>query len=268
MKLHSLLPLGAAAGTAAAAVWLYRENTAIDTEAFPVFLPHLPAPFEGAKIAVVSDVHLPNPAWSPRRLTALVAMQKPDAVFIPGDLTTSYAAFDRDGLTELAQGLAAIAPCFAVVGNHEWNADRVEQYTAILREAGVTVMRDESAWWTRGGDRLHLYGVYRRPDTALPRDPDAPLVALAHLPHYLDDYARAGWDLVVTGHAHGGQIRLFGQGLYAPGQGTLPQKTSGLYRKGDTTMLVSRGLGNSSFGFRLGNRLHLPVLILFRKPDA
>lgn len=80
-------------------------------------------------------------------------------------------------------------------------------------------------------------------------------ILLVHEPQFLSTYARGGADLVFAGHAHGGQIRLpFTQGLFAPGQGILPRLTAGVHACGKTEMVISRGLGNSTFPFRLFNR--------------
>lgn len=93
--------------------------------------------------------------------------------------------------------------------------------------------------------------------------PDGLSILLAHEPQFISDYARAGADLVFSGHAHGGQIRLpFVGGLYAPGQGFLPKLTKGLYEVEDTTLVVSRGLGNSTFPFRFLNRPEVVALTL------
>jgi predicted MPP superfamily phosphohydrolase len=88
-------------------------------------------------------------------------------------------------------------------------------------------------------------------------------ILLAHEPQYLPDYAAAGVDLVFTGHAHGGQWRIpfTHQGLYAPDQGLLPDMTEGVFTEGGTSMVVSRGLGNSAFPLRAFNR---PELIVMR----
>ena len=85
-------------------------------------------------------------------------------------------------------------------------------------------------------------------------------ILLAHRPDFFDEYVKSGSDLVLSGHAHGGQFRLpFVGGLYAPGQGFLPEYDSGIYTEGSTSMIVSRGIGNSAFPIRFNNR---PEIIL------
>jgi len=91
-------------------------------------------------------------------------------------------------------------------------------------------------------------------------------ILLAHRPEYLELYAAQNIDIVFSGHAHGGQIRLpvIG-GLFAPGQGWNPKYTCGFYRQKETTLVVSRGLGNSEFPFRVFNRPEIVILTLKTK---
>jgi predicted MPP superfamily phosphohydrolase len=90
-------------------------------------------------------------------------------------------------------------------------------------------------------------------------------LVLAHEPQYIEVYRNSEPDLVLSGHAHGGQFRIPGiGGLVAPGQGIFPKYTSGLYRTGNTTMIVSRGLGNSIIPIRIFNRPHV-IIIELRK---
>lgn len=251
----------AAGAVASTGVWLYRENRAVDVEAIPVPLPGLPAAFHGMRIAILSDIHLPG-GLSIDKLVRITAMQRPDAIFLPGDITNSYAAFDADGLRALARALSAVAPCYAAPGNHEWRLGRLEETARILRAAGVRFLCDRWTLLKHDGAAVTLLGMgCKRPRPLAPECP-RPVIALAHHPERLEEYAQAGWDLVIAGHAHGGQFRLGTQGFYSPGEGMLPRYTSGLYRQGETAMVVSRGLGNSTFPLRLGNRLHLPVLVL------
>ena len=255
-------------GTAlAAGTWLYRENTKIEAELIPVALDGLPPEFYGMKLAVVADWHLPQKSAHIDRVLALIALQKPDGILIAGDLTNSYADWDEEGFAAAAARLAAIAPCYAVAGNHEKRLHRLEPYARVLRRAGVAVLYDQWVPLERAGRQIGLYGVLRQKPQPLSPDCPRPIIALAHHPRFFSWYAQAGWDLTICGHAHGGQVRLGKQGLYAPGEGTLPQYTSGLYHRGRAQMVVSRGLGNSSFPLRFGNRFHLPVLVLASRTE-
>ncbi|MBE6778139.1 MAG: hypothetical protein E7541_01985 [Ruminococcaceae bacterium] len=236
----------------------------VQVQEFAIPLHRLPSAFHRARIAVVADVHLPDTLPSIPQLIDIVAAQRPDAIFLPGDLTNSYTRFDAQGLQTLAQGLTALAPCFAIPGNHELRLDREPTYGDILTSCGVHYMCDSTADWVRDGQTLRLYGMGRQLPAPLSMG-DQPTVVLAHKPNYMDQYCQAGWELVISGHAHGGQIRWGRHSLYAPDQGLFPRYTDGLYVQDGTTMVVSRGLGNSSIPWRMGNGAHLPVILL--KPD-
>lgn len=228
----------------------------------PIILPcrDLPAAFHMARVAVVSDVHLPDTLVRLDTLVQCVALQKPDAIFLTGDLTNSYTDMDVEGLRELATRLTAIAPCFAIPGNHELRLEREPLYREILTACGVHYLFDSYADWHKDGQTLRLYGMARRRPAPL-RVQGQPSVVLAHKPQYFPYYQKARWDIVVCGHAHGGQIRFKDQALYAPGQGFFPTYTGGVYQADTTTMVVSRGIGNSSIPCRIGNRPHMPLLI-------
>lgn len=93
--------------------------------------------------------------------------------------------------------------------------------------------------------------------------PDRYNVLLSHRPEFLEEYAEEQVDLVLSGHAHGGQVRLpFIGGLVAPNQGILPKYTAGLYEQQNTSMIVSRGLGNSIIPQRIFNRPEIVVVQL------
>ena len=233
----------------------------IQAQEYPVPLRRLPPAFVGARVAVVADVHLPDALAPISRLVQAVAEQRPDAILLPGDLTNSYTRFDADGLRALARELTAVAPCYAIPGNHELRLDREPAYGDILATCGVHYLCDGAADWVRDGQALRIYGVGRQRPAPLPQ-PDRPTIVLAHKPNYMNEYTLAGWELVVCGHAHGGHARWGRRSLYAPDQGLFPRYTDGTYRQGNTTMVVSRGLGNSSLPWRANNHPHLPVICL------
>lgn len=240
------------------------KNQRIDVDPVPLTCPGLPKEFHLARIAVVADVHLPDQIVSVPALLRLLQMQKPDAIFLPGDLTNSYTDFDGVGLYHLARALAKIAPCFAVPGNHEQRLDREKKYRKILTSCGVQYMSDSYADWHRDGATLRLYGMgEKRP---MPLDVGGqPSIVLAHRPEYMPYYCRAGWNIVICGHAHGGHVRWGQHALFSPDQGFSPNYTHGVYQSGNTRMVVSRGLGNSSVPWRINNPPHLPILVLSAK---
>lgn len=240
------------------------KDRPIQTEEIPVLCPGVPVAFEGARVAVVADLHLPDRLVSAARLLDCLKQVQPDAIFLPGDLTNSYTYFADEGLRCLAEALVKIAPCFATPGNHEWRLEREPLYRAILTKAGVHYLCDNSAVWEKGGATLRLWGAGLADEDAphIPTATEHPAILLAHHPEYLTAYAQAGWDLVVCGHAHGGHVRVGNRALFSPDQGFFPKYTGGVHRVGATQMVVSRGLGNSSLPWRLNNPPHLPILVL------
>ena len=125
-------------------------------------------------------------------------------------------------------------------------------------------MCDSYADWHKDGATLRLYGMGRRRPHRLAVT-GQPTIVLAPRPEYMDYYREAGWELVISGHAHGGHVRVGDHSLFAPDQGFLPRYTHGVYQEGSTRMVVSRGLGNSSIPWRVNNPPHLPMLILSAK---
>ncbi len=240
------------------------KNQRIDVEAVPLTCVGLPKEFHLARIAVVADVHLPDQIVSIPRLLRCLQMQKPDAIFLPGDLTNSYTDFDAAGLYRLAKALTKIAPCFAVPGNHEQRLNRENKYRKILISCGVHYMSDSYADWHKDGATLRLYGMGEKRPMPLSVE-GQPSIVLAHRPEYLPYYRHAGWDIVICGHAHGGHVRAGKLSLFSPDQGFAPIYTHGVYQAGGTRMIVSRGLGNSSIPWRINNPPHLPILVLSAK---
>ena len=240
------------------------KDRSIDIETIPLTCEGLPQAFHNARIAVVADVHLPDQIVSIPALISLLEEQKPDAIFLPGDLTNSYTGFDAVGLRRLARALVRIAPCFAVPGNHEQRLNREEPYRKILTKYGVHYMSDSYADWYKDGATLRLYGMAEQEPAPLDVT-GQPTMVLAHRPERFDAYCRAGWNIVISGHAHGGHVRLGEHAVFSPDQGFAPDYTHGVYQSGNTRMVVSRGLGNSSVPWRINNPPHLPILVLSAK---
>lgn len=244
---------------------LYMENASIDVETIPVSIQGLPESFDGLRILQLSDLHYPCCALSPEELTALVEKNKPDLIVLTGDSFDRYIKFDAGDLSLLARKLSAIAPCYAVEGNHEQLSGKQDQWIQLMRENGITVLDNEwtSVW--REGKSVALCGLSEEGKLIAPPAPQVAMpvkIVLSHYPQYINQYAEAGYSLVFAGHAHGGQVRIFGQGLFAPGQGVFPKYTSGLYRQENTQMIVSRGLKEAYFPMRIGNTPHIPIAVL------
>ncbi len=233
----------------------------------------IPAAFDGFVLCQVSDVH--NEARGEGNAALLRALREaaPDLICITGDFLDSRRT-DLDFALELAGQLAEIAPAVYVTGNHEARLMDLSALEAGLAARGVRVLRDGWTPLARGGEEIALLGLddpgfsagedwtlaegldqtQARLSALLAQAGDRFSLVLSHRPELLPAYAEAGADLVLSGHAHGGQVRLPGiGGLFAPGQGILPRLTSGVHARGETRLVVSRGLGNSSFPLRVFN---------------
>lgn len=222
----------------------------------------LPAEFDGFKIAQVSDLHNKTFGKGNSALLDLLSRESPDIIVITGDLVDRRRP-DINAAMEFIYAAVAIAPVYYVSGNHE---ERLENHNEIydkLVSAGVHVLKNTKAEILRGEHSISIAGVFdsdsetvisTRIEAAI-GNPDDFTILLCHRPNYMDTFKRYSLDLVFCGHAHGGQFRIpFVGGLFAPDQGLFPQYTSGAYTEGETTMIVSRGLGNSVMPIRLFNR--------------
>ena len=233
----------------------------------------IPAAFDGFVLCQVSDVH--NEARGEGNAALLRALREaaPDLICITGDFLDSRRT-DLDFALELAGQLAEIAPAVYATGNHEARLKDLSALEAGLAARGVQVLRDDWTPLARGGEEIALLGLddpgfaagedwtlaegldqtQARLSALLAQAGDRFSLVLSHRPELLPAYAEAGADLVLSGHAHGGQVRLPGiGGLFAPGQGILPRLTSGVHARGETRRVVSRGLGNSAFPLRVFN---------------
>lgn len=236
----------------------------------------LPDGFEGLRIVQISDLHGHEYGQDIEALLALVAQQVPEFIVVTGDLIDQESHLAM--VPALARGLAAIAPTYYVTGNHEWAVGGVPRLKGILTECGVTVLSNQYVTLERNGDSLVLAGVDDPNGYADQKTPeelygeiqreagDLCTILLAHRNDRFDQYAAAGYDLVISGHAHGGIVRLpFTDGLLGTDRKLFPTWTAGVYTLGDSTLFVSRGLGNNTVpihGFRLFNRPDLAVLEL------
>lgn len=255
------------------ALTLIALNERLILRTYTVVSPKLTAE---VRLAVVTDFHSSDNADD---VVAMVASCAPDAVLMVGDL------FDDDTQNRptertlsLMRQLSALYPCYYVSGNHEAWTGEMDALYQQTEEAGVTVLRMSSGVLTVRGQRIALCGIpdpYEMVFSGAPEteeqlrqaleDVDSAdfTVLLAHRPELLAKYAQFPLDLVVSGHAHGGQVRIPGvlNGLYAPNQGWFPKLAGGAYTQDGTTLIVSRGLAVRTWLPRIFNR---PEVVLMR----
>lgn len=271
-----------AAVLAAGWIWFQWQCWGIETTVTQVDLPGLPGEFDGLRIAHLSDIHGHEYGENSAELLAMVAEQEPDLILLTGDLVDQKSQLTM--IPPLAKGLAAIAPTYYVTGNHEWSVewggekDFVHTLKTLLTGNGVTVLSNQYEVLERNGGSVVLVGIddpNGYADQKTPEELAAEIEAeqpglftilLAHRNDAFDRYAAAGYDFVLSGHGHGGIIRLpFTDGLLSPARTLFPTWTAGVYTLGDSTLFVSRGLGNNTVpinGFRLFNRPDLAILEL------
>ena len=247
-------------------IWVLWANAALELTEYAIEEDNLPAEFDGFRIAHVSDLHSTEFGKDHENLIRMLSESEPDIICITGDLMDSRSK-RLDTVLSFARQAARIAPCYYITGNHEWRLgkDLYQQLMDGLEESGVIILSDEEVILRRGEEAISLAGhAWGSPDV-LPQISawDGYRILLSHPPEDFDRYVAAEFDLVLSGHAHGGQFRLpFVGGLYAPGQGLFPKYDAGVFREGRTDLVVSRGLGNSSFPLRFNNRPELVILTL------
>lgn len=225
------------------------------------------------RLACVSDLH------SRPYVGVLARLKKisPDAILLPGDIIEVAAEYmnkrNRNGLNFLRE-CAKIAPTYYTFGNHEIynlhakaghskapDKNIQKEYLEIIKSYGVTVINDEYKCVDINGTNTQIYiggivcGRDKDPDLAyneLDKDflndfsaiDDGYKILLCHYPHYYPKYLKnLSFDLILSGHAHGGQWRIFGKGVFAPHQGLFPKYTSDIH---DGRLIISRGVVNNA----------------------
>lgn len=258
----------------ACAAFYWWSNHTIDLTHTTVTIDTLPDGFVGTNIVVLGDTQAAVFGENNADLLQTVAEQTPDYIFFVGDLVDKDHDFDVAYITILAEGLVSIAPTYYITGNHEWALGNVSELKELLIACGMTVLSNEYVTLDADGETLVLAGIddpLGYADQKTPEELAAEITALdpgcwillAHRNDYFaQQYSLLGADLVISGHGHGGLIRLpFTDGLIDH-SGLLPSYTAGLYEENGSQLFVTRGLGNSTGTFRLFNRPEVAVITL------
>lgn len=256
--------------------WVLWANTALTVTCLTVTEENLPNVFDGYRIAHISDLHDAEIGKDNAKLITALKETEPDIIVMTGDMIDSRRT-DAEATLRFASKAAEIAPCYYIPGNHESRVpEEYEELIKGLKSFGITVLENEYADIDIKGESIRIAGVMD-PAFDLTADPlkygdvmggfleflpddGTYTVLLSHRPELFDVYCEYEVDLVLTGHAHGGQARLpFIGAVYVPSQGWFPEYAEGHHTAGNTDMVISRGIGNSSFPIRFNNR---PELIL------
>ena len=225
------------------------------------------------RAVLIADLHSCKYGEEQRTLIEAIDRQKPDVIFLGGDICDDK--IPNDNTTALLKGISGRYPCYYVTGNHEYWSGQIEDILELFRACGVTVLSGTSDTIELHGQHINICGI-SDPDVTRYTDSDMGAaeqlqalahvsgngfytVLLAHRPEWIDVYDAYDFDLVLSGHAHGGQWRFPGlvNGVFAPDQGVLPKYAGGSYTTGSMTMIVSRGLARES----------TPVPRIFNRPE-
>lgn len=233
------------------------------------------------RLAVLTDLHGSTYGAGQKELLQAIESHQPDLVLLVGDMWDDSG--DSAATWDLLTGLAGAYPCYYVTGNHEWRLDDVQQLKSRIRDYGVVVLEGTVEMVEVKGQQLYIAGVddpsafqgmqSMQSSTALDSwqaqldscsaqlDGRHYSILLTHRPERIAQYQESGFDLLLAGHAHGGQVRIPGliNGLYAPNQGFFPAYAGGQYDLGLCTLIVSRGLCKNALP-RVFNRPELLIV--------
>ncbi|WP_411168526.1 metallophosphoesterase [Clostridium sp. MB05] len=251
-------------------VFVVWQNNSIAISNFNYSSYDVPSKFNDFKIVHISDLH--NKVFGKEQSEILEEIEKlsPDIIIVTGDLI-DRRRYNLDKAMDFINGAIEVAPIYYVSGNHEAWSGKYSEIKDSLIEVGVNIIDDTKLEITKENSTIYLLGS-SDPSFLTSNYTDGTDISnmeeylsnwsniegfkilLSHRPELFDLYSKNNMNLVFSGHAHGGQVRIpFVGGIIAPNQGFFPKYTSGSYNSDKTTMFVSRGLGNSLFPVRIFN---------------
>ena len=258
---------------------IIRQNKKLKVRKTTLKFDKLPQAFDNFKIAQVSDIHCDRVGLSDLSFIKKIKDFNPDIIVITGDVLDSYNN-DMDIAYNILSQLAIVAPCYFVSGNHELRLPKeYDDLKNIMKKLNITYMHNSNLLIKKNNESINLVGVedynfFKNEDNLNHRanfintleklySPNNFNILLSHRPEKFPIYSDIKYDLIFSGHAHGGQWRIpFVGGIFSPSQGFFPKYTNGNYVLKDSTLIVSQGLGNSSFPIRINNRIELVLAIL------
>ena len=261
-------------------IYLYNQNTYLK-ESYHIVKSTKLEQGSNYKIAQISDFHNTNSKRIKTSLIQKLKENKPNIIVITGDLIDSRRT-NISAVKEFVEKITNIAPVYYVLGNHESRFQNIKELEQAIQKTGAKILRNKVINLTNQiqligmDDPAHYVTIEQKVEGKMEDLVELKLkgllennnmfkVLIAHRPELIDTYAKTNVDIVFTGRAHGGQIRIPGiGGIIAPGQDFFPKYTKGIYRRKDTRLVVSRGIGNSKFPFRVNNRPELIFVTLER----
>lgn len=264
-------------------IWIAWGNTALQLTEYTITSPKLSNEFDGFRIAQVSDLHNTEIGDGNEKLLKMIDDTKPDIIVLTGDIIDSRKT-DIEIALAFTKEAVKIAPCYYITGNHESNVEECDTFKGGLISQGITVLENESVYIEKADGKIRLIGVIdplfstdneshssvimKNTLDSLNINGDFFTVLLSHRPELFKVYKEYPIDLVLSGHAHGGQFRLpFIGGVFVPSQGLFPEYDAGLFYENGTSMIISRGIGNSVIPVRINNRPEVVLIELKKSTD-
>lgn len=246
------------------------QNNSITTSQISFKNHTVPEAFNGYRILHISDLHNKEFGNKQNKILSQIKKINPDIIVVTGDLIDSKKT-NIDVAMDLINGAIKVAPIYYVSGNHEAWSGSYNELKPKLEKSGVIVLDNEKTQVSKSNASIDMIGVsdisFVESEalelSTLAKNNNNFKILLSHRPELFDIYSNSDVNLVFSGHAHGGQFRLpFIGGLIAPDQGFFPKLTEGIHTSNNTSMVVSRGLGNSVIPIRIFNRPELIVVTL------
>lgn len=255
-------------------IWGYYQNHHIVITKYNYQNDKIDEALDGYTIVQVSDLHNQSFGFNEKNLIVKIKNEDPDIIVVTGDtIDSAHTSYNRS--LNFLKEISELAPVYFITGNHEkWlekkKPEKINAFYKDIEEAGINIIDNEVV---EISDGFYLIGLaddelggsrLRELTENLPND--SLKILLAHEPKYYDNYSSCGVDLVLTGHVHGGQFIIPGKGGFVSPEFTFfPELYEGEHIYGNTTMIISRGLGNSLIPLRINNYPELVVVRLNKK---
>lgn len=248
---------------------IFISNRSLQISKYKIEDEKLPKEFDGFRITHISDYHDGIKGRGNLYIREKILESNPDALLITGDIIDSRRT-NLDNTINLLNNIKDIAPIYFSMGNHESRINERVDLENYMVSCGIHVLRNRNMWISIDSSHINIIGIddpdfyflkknkeirgeYSLSEASSLLEKDEFNILMHHRPEYFEQISKSNVDLILTGHAHGGQWRIFNIALYAPGQGFLPKYTKGKHKLNNSTMIVNRGIGNSKFPFRLFN---------------
>lgn len=224
------------------------------------------------KIALITDLHSCDYGENQEKLLSSLYFQEPDIILLGGDIVDDKLTQNK--AREFLSVVSEKYQCFYVSGNHEYWSGDIDNIKKMIKNYGIQVLEGESITIEKNGQKIDIFGIddpevgEREFDQQLKKCGDninnsVFSILLSHRPEFIESYEKYEFDLILSGHAHGGQWRIPGvlNGLLAPNQGFFPKYAGGFYQLDNTSMIVSRGLAKESTRIpRIFNRPEIVIV--------